>query len=146
MGPLTIDASVLVGALSASEAGQEECAGLLEIVGHDHRPVIVPTLAIVELAAAFSRRSMPAELVRRLTDRVRSLPALTLVPLDQALMEECVEAALSTTMRGADAVYVAVAQRYGATLVTTDEQQLRRVPAGLEALSPAEVLARSKRL
>ena len=141
MGPLTVDASVMIRAVTPPEPGHEECAELMARIGVVRRPVILPTLALVELVAGMSRRAVPKPVVADLLDRVRSLPALTLVPLDLALMEESMEVAASNKARASDVVYMAVARRYDAILVTVDEQQRVRVPDGLKAASPTQVLA-----
>jgi predicted nucleic acid-binding protein len=68
------------------------------------------------------------------------LPGLTLVPIDEALRaghrdrRRCSPA-------GADAIYVAVARRYGTTLVTLDTEQRTRVATIVAALTPQEALA-----
>lgn len=44
-------------------------------------------------------------------------------------------------LRGADAVYVAVARRFGTVLVTLDAEQRTRSDARVTALTPAEAFA-----
>ena len=44
-------------------------------------------------------------------------------------------------LRGSDAVYAAVALRFGSTLVTLDREQRERVAEALTARYPAEALA-----
>ena len=43
-------------------------------------------------------------------------------------------------LRGADAVYAAVAQRAEATLITADRQQLERLEGAVPILSPVQAL------
>ncbi len=140
MGPLTIDASVLVRSLSPEEDGHEECALLIERTGAARVPVVLPVLALVELAAGLARRRMPEPLMREVLGRMRSMPLLTLVPMDEALAEETVDVVLSTRLHGADSVYVAVARRYGSILITLDEEQRIRAPGGIKAMRPAQAL------
>ena len=71
---------------------------------------------------------------------LRGLSNQTLVPLDAVIEDRAVHLAATTRLRGADAVYAAVAQQYGATLVTLDRQQLERLPAVVSVLSPADAL------
>ena len=52
------------------------------------------------------------------------------------------ELAAERQIRGCDAVYVALAQQCGATLITLDGQQRERVPPGVVACTPVEELAR----
>jgi predicted nucleic acid-binding protein len=44
-------------------------------------------------------------------------------------------------LRGADAIYAAVAHRYRTALITWDRQQLERLQSTLPVLTPTEVLA-----
>lgn len=44
-------------------------------------------------------------------------------------------------LRGADAVYVAVAQEYGATLIIWDQELLMRGAAAITVVTPADWLA-----
>jgi predicted nucleic acid-binding protein len=140
MGPLTIDASVFVRSMSPGENGHGECVQLIERAGAARVPVVLPVLALIELAAGLARRRVPEPLMRELLGRMRQMPLLTLVPLDEALMEETVDVVVSTRTHGADSVYVAVARRYGSTLVTLDEEQRIRAPKGIEALRPDQAL------
>lgn len=142
MGPVTVDASVFVRATSPLEEGHEACAALVRALGRGVVAVILPTFLIPELAGVLGRRPLPRADVEAALTRISRIPQITFLPLDDAMAEEAAEIALSVGLRGADSVYVAAARRYGATLITADEQQRSRVPAGVEAISPAEAIAR----
>jgi predicted nucleic acid-binding protein len=71
---------------------------------------------------------------------VRDWPNQTLVPLDGALMDRATDLAASSRLRGADAVYAAVAQQFGTTLITLDRQQLERLPPEVSTVRPADLL------
>jgi predicted nucleic acid-binding protein len=71
---------------------------------------------------------------------LRGLSNQTLVPLDDALADVATDLAANSRLRGADAVYAAVARQYGTTLVTLDRQQLERLPPTVKTARPAEVL------
>ena len=141
-GPVTVDASVFVRAANPGEQGSETCSALLRGLGRDAVAVVLPTLLVVELAGVLGRRLLPQTDVEAILGRVTSMPGVTFLPLDAAMAGEAAEIALSAPMRGPDAVYVAAARRYGAMLITVDEQQRRRVPQGMEAVSPEEALSR----
>jgi predicted nucleic acid-binding protein len=47
---------------------------------------------------------------------------------------------LATALGGANSVYVAVARRYDAILVTLDNEQKNRTPEGVRALTPGQLL------
>lgn len=63
------------------------------------------------------------------------------VPIDDGLAHEAAELAADRALRGADAVYVAVARRHGCALVTLDRLQRERAAAVVRTLTPAEALA-----
>ena len=71
---------------------------------------------------------------------LRGLPNQTLVPLDEALADRAAGLVARARLRGADAVYAAMAQQYGTTLVTLDRQQLGRLPPVVRTARPADVL------
>jgi len=77
----------------------------------------------------------------RFSANLRHLPHLFLVPLDQTLAGQAADIAAQHRLRSSDAVYAAVALRFGSTLVTLDQEQRERVAAVIPACLPAEVLA-----
>ena len=71
----------------------------------------------------------------------RDLPGQIWVPLDKSLADEAGRLGAARRLRGADAIYAAVAHRYRTTLITWDHQQLERLQSTLPVLTPTEVLA-----
>jgi predicted nucleic acid-binding protein len=65
-----------------------------------------------------------------------SFPLLRLVPMDQLLVDEAVELAAQYHLRGADALYVAVAKELSIPLVTFDAEQLTRPAAIIATIRP----------
>ena len=101
----------------------------------------MPTLLLPEVAAAVSRGREDEELARQFAATLSRLPHLVLVPLDTALAQQAAGVAAQYRLRGSDAVYAAVALRFGSTLVTLDREQRERVAEALPARYPAEALA-----
>jgi predicted nucleic acid-binding protein len=91
--------------------------------------LVGPTLLLVEVAAAIARRTGDAALAAAIVEQLEQFPPLRLEPLDDALAAVAVSLAGSLGLRGADAVYVAVARQLGAPLVSWDEEQIRRAGA-----------------
>jgi predicted nucleic acid-binding protein len=67
--------------------------------------------------------------------------ALSLVERDRTLAQAAAEIAADRAVKGADAVYIAVARRFGTTLVTLDQEQARRAAPIVTVMSPQEALA-----
>ncbi|RME30683.1 PIN domain-containing protein [Candidatus Parcubacteria bacterium] len=65
-----------------------------------------------------------------------SAPQLTLVTLDETLAEEAAEIAADRGLRGADAVYVAVARRHRCILISLDREQRERGAAVVPTQTP----------
>ena len=136
----TIDASVHLSALNPAETHSAASQAFLELVQQQAVPLFCPTLLLVEVAAAVARVFGDAERAVALVTALRGLPNQTLVPLDDALANLAARLAAVARLRGADAVYAAVAQHYSTTLVTLDRQQLDRLPPDVRTARPAEAL------
>jgi predicted nucleic acid-binding protein len=136
----TIDASVHVSALNPAEADSNSSREFLALVQREHVPLFCPTLLLVEVAAAVARALGDTRRAAALAAAVRGWPNQTLVPLDEPLAGRAASLAATALLRGADAVYAAVAQQYDTTLVTLDRQQLERLPPEVKTARPAELL------
>ena len=136
----TVDASVFINAFNPYEPGHEDSQRFLARLQEQATPIIVPTLLLPEVAAAVSRGQGDPDLARRFADALSRLPHLVLVPLDETLARQAVDVAAQHRLRGSDAVYAAVALRFGSTIVTLDSEQRTRVAAVLTTLCPADAL------
>ena len=107
-----------------------------------HRvPLFCPILLLVEVAAAIAWALDDTDRAVALAAALHGLPNQTLVLLDEALADRAIALAAIARLRGADAVYAAVAQQYGITLITLDRQQLDRLPPLVNTARPADVLS-----
>jgi len=137
----TVDASVFLNAFLPREAGHAESTSLLTRLRDASAPVVVPTLLLPEVAAAIARGQSDDMLARAFAGALRRLPHLVWIPLDDALAQSAAEVAAQHRLRGSDAVYAAVALRFGSVLVTLDHEQRERLTTVLDARTPAEALA-----
>ena len=137
----TVDASVFLNAFNPYEPGHEESHRLLALWQERGVPMIVPTLLLPEVTAAIGQGRQDSDLAREFVTALNRLPHLVLIPLDAVLARQAAELAADHHLRGSDAVYAAVALRFGSTLVTLDREQRERVASALPARHPAEVLA-----
>lgn len=137
----TVDASVFVNAFNPHEAGHAESLAVLTTIQERGDPVIVPTLLLPEIASAVARASDDSDGALQYANATAGLPHLTLVPLSPALARQAAALAAMHRLRGADALYVAVARRYGTTLVSRDEEQRSRGSAVVTCQTPKETLS-----
>lgn len=139
----TVDASVFMSAFNPVEPRHAEANAFLAMLRSSATPVIVPEIVFVEVAATIGRTLEDASLALSFAQALRHFPNLLPIGLDEALSTLAAEAAARHRLRGSDAVYVAVAQRFGASLITLDREQQIRAPAAVQARTPGEALAPS---
>lgn len=136
----TVDASVFVNAFNPHEDGHAESLAILAAIQHGGDPIIVPTHLLPEVASAVARATDDTAGALRYASATAALSHLTLVSLTSVTARLAAELAATHRLRGADAVYVAVARRYGTTLVSRDEEQRSRAPAIVTCQTPEEAL------
>lgn len=136
----TIDASVYVSALNPVEVHSADSQAFLALVQQRQWSVFCPSLLLVEVAAAVVHAVGDVERAVALAAALRSLPNQVIVPLDESLAMRAASLAAVARLRGADAVYAAVAQQHNTALITLDRQQLERLPPTVKAACPADVL------
>jgi predicted nucleic acid-binding protein len=134
--PVTVDASVFVNAFSPDEDGSDESAEFLSQLRQDGVPLIQPTLFFPEVVASIARKQDDEEIALELMRELKKFSKLTLVDLDDDLADFASEVAAKHRLRGSDAVYAAVALRFGAELITLDREQLERLPKVLSVRKP----------
>ncbi|NJN96958.1 MAG: type II toxin-antitoxin system VapC family toxin [Anaerolineales bacterium] len=135
----TIDASVFVAAGRAPEPHHKASIRFLRQIREQGVEVFCPTLVLTECAAAVARQTGKPVLAERVIALLDRWPNLRLIPLDEALARQGAQIAITHRLRGSDAVYVAVAKLFQATLIAWDAEILERVPPGLLlTLTPTE--------
>jgi predicted nucleic acid-binding protein len=137
----TVDASVFVNAFNPHEGGHAESLAFLAAIQQNGDPIIVPTLLLPEIASAVARASHDPAGAIRYARASAALPHLTLVSLTPAMADQAAALATAHRLRGADAVYVAVARRYGTAVVSRDDEQRSRGSAVVACQTPEEALA-----
>jgi len=138
---LTLDANVFVSASAPAEA--QHAASMTFIGRMVARSVDVhcPSLVLPEVAAGIIRPSSNAALAAQTVSGIRLLPSITLVPLTEQRARQAAQIAITCQLRGADAVYVALAQELGTTLITWDAELLARGALAVPTMTPTDWLA-----
>jgi predicted nucleic acid-binding protein len=136
----TVDASVFVNAFNPHETGHAASLMFLTALQQRGDPVIVPALLLVEIASAVSRATDDTEAALAYAHSIEGLSHVSLVPLTLALARQAAAIAATRRLRGADAVYVSVARRYGTVLVSRDREQMARGSAAVTCLTPETAL------
>jgi len=106
----------------------------------DDIPVSAPTLVLVEVAGALARRTGSQSLSESAIRYLQKQSWLTLSPLSVASSESAARAVIPHSLRGADAVYVALARQEGAPLITLDDEMLKRGAPAILVMTPGDGL------
>ena len=133
---MVVDASVWVSALVLQEPHHADSSRWLDEQVASLAPLTIPSLFLAELAGALRRRTGSAAVARRAIQEVISTPGLRIVEIDLPLAQHATEIAVELAVRGADAVYVAVARRFDLPLVTWDQEVQTRCAGFIEVVHP----------
>jgi predicted nucleic acid-binding protein len=98
--------------------------------------IVAPTLLLVEVAGAIARRTGDAARTERIIRLTRSLSGLRWVSLTAGLGDRAAKLATELRLRGADAIYVALADRLDIPLVTWNGEQLSRANPRIRVSTP----------
>jgi len=137
----TIDASVWVNGFDQREPGHVISRQFLDLLSVRATSIVVPNLVLAEVAGAISRtRHNPAQ-AEAFATALSRLPNVTLRLLDDALAHQALVLAAQHGLRGADAVYAAVAVQSGCILISLDNEHLTRLVHIVTVRTPAAALA-----
>ncbi len=116
------DASVWVARLTPQEPKHEACVGWWRDFDAASGRVIAPVLLLAEVGGAISRRTGKPALAQRVVQTMLNTPELTFVPMDRELGEHAAALASKLGLRGADAIYVALAYQLRLPLLSLDAE------------------------
>jgi predicted nucleic acid-binding protein len=136
MNAAVVDASVWVSRFVPQDVHHSVSRLWLERHAAAGDPLVVPVLALPEVAGAIARRVDDASLAHQALQAVLRLPMLRLVDVEARLARSAAQLAADHALRGADAVYVALALELGLPLVTLDREQRNRASVVLTTLEP----------
>ncbi len=123
---IVVDASVLVSAAWPSDGNHQISRAWLQGYIRSSETMTAPVLIFSEVGGALMRRTQRTGLTVRVLQRIRLLPRFMPVPVDTVLGDDAADLAIALQLRGADAVYVALAAQLSVPLITWDREQLVR--------------------
>lgn len=139
---MIVDASVWVASILDKDRHHSASAAFVRRLIELRQPASVPALVWPEISGAVSRRTGDTEQGIKVAGFLVAQNWITSFPLDSLLARESMRIAAGQRIRGADAVYVALAAVRREPLITLDAEMLERAPSNVERLSPADWLQR----
>lgn len=102
--------------------------------------VVVPRIALAEVAGALARRTGDPAVGHGALDQMAAMPNLSVAPMTDELVDAAVTLAADLRLKGTDAVYVALAAQLRVPLATWDREQRERGGTRVDARQPDEML------
>ncbi len=133
-----VDASVYVALINAHEEAHADAWAWLREVHAGGEEIAAPVILVTEVAAAISRGLGEPALAWRAVQQILSRNVVELVPVAIPMAERAADIAIDHRIRGADALYVALAEHRRDELVTLDRQQLERGAAVIPTRRPGD--------
>lgn len=135
---IVVDASVWVSLFVPQDVHHHQSRRWIEERISDRTDLVIPALLPIEVSGAISRRTGEPNLAHRAVGILLRVPGVRLIPIEQQLGMLSARVAADLRMRGADAVYVAVAHRLNVPLVTWDLEQADRASNLISAHTPGQ--------
>ncbi len=121
-----IDASVILSAIRPKELPSAKSQDFLNSLKQEGLKIFCPEIIIPEIASGLFRATKDAQVSHDFSLAIRDLPNFSFVAVDSRLADLAVWIITETGLRGADAIYVALAYDYQLELITLDKEQLQK--------------------
>jgi predicted nucleic acid-binding protein len=132
-----LDASVCVAIFHQADPGHPAAKAWLAAALLADEPIVAPVLLLAEVGGALARAALDDRIPMAVVELLRSRRLLELFPVDEKLAGRAAAFAATLRIRGADAIYVALADQLAIPLITWDRQQLERGGQVVTVRSPA---------
>jgi predicted nucleic acid-binding protein len=131
-----VDASVWVSRLVPQDIHHQVSKCWFERQATEGGMLVGPALLLAEVAGAIARRSGQGKLAEDAIQGMLRLPSLRPVSIDARLGGAASRLAARVGLRGADAIYVAVAHQLHSPLITWDLEQQETARGLIEVRTP----------
>jgi predicted nucleic acid-binding protein len=134
---IVVDASIMVSALYPQDVHHQQSRQWLWQAILAGERLVAPMLLLSEVAGAIARRSGDEFQGRRAVQRLLGLQQLRFFPIEARLGLLAAQFAVELRLRGADAVYVALAAQAHIPLITWDREQRERGGQRIDTRTPS---------
>ncbi|HTQ99552.1 MAG TPA: PIN domain-containing protein [Candidatus Acidoferrum sp.] len=123
---MVIDASVWVAAFLPYEPNHKAAQRCIAELSTSSEPTELPTLALVETCGAIARRTNSADAAQQIRQFLVSQHWISFFAVDSGLVSVASDIAINHKLRGADAIYVALAKMRSQPLISLDAEIIQR--------------------
>jgi predicted nucleic acid-binding protein len=133
---LVVDASVWVALFWPDDPRHAASRSWIELQVGEGEEMLIPAIAMPEVAGPIRRRTGDRNLAQQAVSTMLEVPGVTVVPVTEELGRLSGELSALLALKGADAVYAALAFTESVTLVSWDSEQLERCPGHIATRTP----------
>ena len=137
---MIVDASVWIASVLDKDAHHQVSLAFMHRFVKEQQIATVPLLVWAEIAGAVARRTGDTNRGMKVAEFIAAKIWVRGVPLDASLASESMRLAARLRLRGADAVYVALAATCHEPLLTLDAEMLERARGVAEVFAPEQWL------
>lgn len=123
---LTVDACVWVAAYDPQDRFRRDSVVFLSAAMRRRTRLVAPAIMPLEVACVLARRAGSPEVGESASRRLRTALGLQLLAVDEKLLALATRLGTKRLLRGADALYAAVAEATRSPLITWDSALLER--------------------
>jgi predicted nucleic acid-binding protein len=134
---IVVDASIWVSYLVRQDVHHALSQSWLTTILKKQIPIAAPIILLSEIGGAISRRLGHADLGNKAINQLLAVPTLRLVAVEHSLGIQASRIAANYQLRGADALYVTVAQQLNIPLISWDNEHLTRTSGLITTYTPA---------
>jgi len=131
-----IDASVIVNSLMEKESYCSQSKAFLNMVQEKGIRIFLPEIVIPEITSGIFRATKDENFTFQFTKNLRSILNFSFVSVDSRLADLASWVICKTGLKGADAIYVALAFDYNLELITLDKEQLEKAEKLIKVRRP----------
>lgn len=135
-----VDASVWVSRMLPRDRNHQPSRDWLRLAARTDQ-LIEPVILLPETGGPIARETDRTPLALTIVSVIQRLPYVRLFPVGETFARLSAELAANVRLRGADALYVALASRLNIPLVTWDRQQLQRGARVAMTFRPVDLLS-----
>ena len=112
----------------------------LKRIEMDSHALYCPAIVVTECAGAVARPTRNPALAKHTASMLSANPDITIVEITSKRAQDAGNIAADHYLRGADSLYVQVAQEYSAVLISWDAEMVKRAAAVVPVMTPADWL------
>ena len=136
---IVVDASVWISILMKNDFFHRQSYAWFEAYSVTKSGIAAPSLLLAEMAGGIARRTDDARMGKASIRYLMALEDVKIVSIDYELALIAAELASECRLRGADAIYVALAHKLEVPLLSWDQEQITRVQNVVKAGVPGTV-------